>query len=63
MRLTLTRASLFGLAVVVLVFAAAGQASANGPTAVPEIDGGSLTAGFAAASSAVLILRSRLRRR
>ena len=65
MRLNVARACLFGLGVVLMVVAGAGVASAGYtvPQAAPEIDGGSIAAGFAAASSAVLILRSRLRAR
>lgn len=63
MRLDIARASLFGFGVVMMVLGVAGQAFAGAATAVPEIDGGTMSAGFAAASAAALILRSRLRRK
>jgi hypothetical protein len=56
----ITRVSLFGLGIALMVCATEGHALAS-VAAVPEIDGGTLVAGLAAATSAVLILRSRRR--
>jgi hypothetical protein len=56
----MTRFSLFGLGIALMVCAMEGQALAS-TVQVPEIDGGTLAAGLAAATSAVLILRSRRR--
>ena len=62
MRSTFFRICLYGFVMAVLVCSASGSAFAIGPTpAAPEIDGSALTAGLAAASAAVLILRSRRR--
>jgi hypothetical protein len=58
MRSTVARVSLFGLGLVLMVCATAGTAMAS-TAPVPEIDGGTLSAGLAAATSAVLILRAR----
>ena len=60
MRSTIARVCMFGFGILVMVCAMEGQALASVVT-VPEIDGGSLAAGLAAATSAVLILRSRRR--
>ena len=55
------RGCLFGLGVVLMVLVGTSQAFAYvTPVAAPEIDGGSIAAGFAAASSAALILKARL---
>lgn len=60
MRSTLIRAGSFGLGVLVMVCSVAAPAMASVAT-VPEIDGGTITAGLAAASAAVMILRARRR--
>ena len=59
MRSSIVRVSLFGFGVVMLVCSMAQNAMAS--TTVPEIDGGTLSAGLAAATATVLILRSRRR--
>jgi hypothetical protein len=60
MRSTIARVCLFGFGILMMVCAMEGHALAS-TTPVPEIDGASLAAGLAAATSAVLILRSRRR--
>ena len=62
MRSLMTRVSLFGLGIALMVCAMEGHAFASS-VVVPEIDGGSLAAGLAAATSAVLILRTRRRKK
>jgi hypothetical protein len=57
----ISRVSLFGLGIALMVCAMEGHALASA-VSVPEIDGGSLVAGMAAATSALLILRSRRRK-
>jgi hypothetical protein len=60
MRSIIARVSLFGLGIALMVCAMEGLALAS-TVPVPEIDGAALSAGLAAATSAVLILRSRRR--
>jgi hypothetical protein len=60
MRSTIARVCLFGFGILMMVCAMEGSAFASVAT-VPEIDGASLAAGLAAATSAALILRSRRR--
>ena len=61
MRSAIVRGGLFGVGVLVMVCGMVGSAFASGPTAVPEIDGGSMAAGLAALSAGVLVVRSRRR--
>ena len=58
---SVTRFSLFGFGILMMVCAMAGSAYAQGPAPAPEIDGGSIAAGLAGVSAAVLIMRSRRR--
>ena len=60
MRSTFARICLFGLGLALMVCSMEGRALASAVTA-PEIDGASIAVGLAAATSAVLILRSRRR--
>ena len=62
MRSLLTRVSLFGLGIALMVCAMEGLALAS-TAPVPEIDGAALAGGLAAATSAVLILRSRRKKK
>lgn len=62
MRSNIARACLYVLGVVTMVCSMSGRALAGVPVpVVPELDGASFSAGLAAASAAVLILRSRRR--
>jgi hypothetical protein len=62
MRSSIVSVCLYGLGVVAIVCAMGGYAEASGLAPVaPEIDGASLSTGLAAATAAVLILRSRRR--
>ena len=61
MRSTIVRACLRCAGIAILICATAGSVFAGGPTAVPEIDGGSIATGLAGLSAAVLIVRSRRR--
>jgi len=60
MRSTIVRASLFGLAVALMVSSMGAHTLATA-SVVPEIDGSTLSAGLAAAAAGVLILRARRR--
>ena len=55
-----TRASLFGVAVLTLVRAVEMPLAAT-VVVVPEIDGGSLSVGMAVLAGVVLVLRARMR--
>ena len=60
MRSTIGRVCLFGFGIALMVCSMEGRALASAVVA-PEIDGASVAVGLAAATSAVLILRSRRR--
>ena len=61
MRSQIVRATWFGLGVITMVLAIQGQAHAVATAPVPEIDGGTLSAGLALLSAGALIIRSRMR--
>lgn len=61
MRSAIARVGLFGLGIALMVCAFGSFVFAGDASPVPEIDGNSLSAGLAAASAAVLILKARRR--
>ena len=56
---SITRFSLFGFGILLMVCSMAGSAFAQGPAPAPEIDGSSIAVGLAGLTAAVLIVRSR----
>jgi hypothetical protein len=61
MRATVARVWLYVLGVVSLISAMSDHVHAAAAAAAPEIDGGTVSAGLAGLTAAVLILRSRRR--
>jgi len=61
MRSAIARTSMYGLGLVLLIGSVSTPVFAGLAPATPEIDGGTLSAGLAGLTAAVLILRSRRR--
>lgn len=60
MRAPIVRATWYGLIAIAMVLAVQGQALAGVEQRVPEISGGTLSAGFALLAAGVMIVRSRI---
>lgn len=60
MKAHVIRAAWYGLGAIALILAAQGQALAGEPHPVPEIDGGTLSAGIGLLAAGAMIVRSRM---
>lgn len=63
MRSHILRTTWYGLGVIALVLSTHSQAFAGSIPQAPEIDGGTLSAGFGLLAAGVLIVRSRMKSR